>query len=457
MAKLGEGDNRWIVKEREDGANCNNWHWTTKNVSSHVNNALAEAVKDVDVFPSDGLLANCRIKSAESTGEATVNNRKGRTFIIYELEMKIKWEGEVLDADGKTIESSKGSINLPDVSAESLDDLEVEFQTNHRGSALSEAMRTQGARCVKAAVQNCIKGLQAEVTTNAAAQKPQPQSLPSHVTPSVAPPQPIKLPNKPIDVSDGAAAKPEPGLAGAAKFAQRPEPAPSKPAAKPAAAAADPSADDEDAPPPAMAAALAKLKKNMSETKRLRLSNLSICDVHLKPLLEALQHSQLCLEEIDLSFNKLTDAGVHLLLKAFSGGCAIELTKLYLGGNKVSVAGMALSQGLKQARPDLLVNWMLQLPNGKSMCSVGTVYGGSPAAKAGLLTGDSVIAFGPVQHEDYKGVSESVVPVVKAHVGKPIDVVVVRIAADSGQVQQVALTLTPQKWSGAGLLGCILK
>ena len=48
-------------------------------------------------------------------------------------------------------------------------------------------------------------------------------------------------------------------------------------------------------------------------------------------------------------------------------------------------------------------------------------------------------------------------PVVKASVGKHIDVVVVRIAAESGQVQQVSLSLTPQKWSGAGLLGCILK
>ena len=167
------------------------------------------------------------------------------------------------------------------------------------------------------------------------------------------------------------------------------------------------------------------------------------------------------LEELDLSFNRLTDAGVHLLLKALAGGCAIELSKLFLGGNKVSVAGMALSQNLKQTRPDLLVNWMLQLPNGKSMCAVGTVYAGSPAAKAGLMTGDSVIAFGAVQHEDYKGVSESIVPAVKASVGKPIDVVVVRIGTDTsgqaGQVQQVSLCLTPQKWSGAGLLGCILK
>ena len=27
MAKWGEGDPRWIVQEREDGTNLNDWHW----------------------------------------------------------------------------------------------------------------------------------------------------------------------------------------------------------------------------------------------------------------------------------------------------------------------------------------------------------------------------------------------------------------------------------------------
>jgi hypothetical protein len=27
MAKLGETDPRWIVAERTDGTNVNNWHW----------------------------------------------------------------------------------------------------------------------------------------------------------------------------------------------------------------------------------------------------------------------------------------------------------------------------------------------------------------------------------------------------------------------------------------------
>ena len=146
---------------------------------------------------------------------------------------------------------------------------------------------------------------------------------------------------------------------------------------------------------------------------------------------------------------------MHVLVKAFHSGVALELSRLYLGGNRVSTAGMALSQHIKQARPDLLVDWKIQLREGKSMCTVGTVYQSSPANRAGLQTGDSIVAFGPVQAAEYKGVSESIVPLVKASVNRPIDVVVVRLG--DGQVKHMALTLTPQQWSGAGLLGCILK
>ena len=32
MAKWGEGDERWIVQERNDGANVNGWHWQERNM-----------------------------------------------------------------------------------------------------------------------------------------------------------------------------------------------------------------------------------------------------------------------------------------------------------------------------------------------------------------------------------------------------------------------------------------
>jgi hypothetical protein len=33
MAKWGEGDPRWIVEERADATNVNNWHWSEKNAN----------------------------------------------------------------------------------------------------------------------------------------------------------------------------------------------------------------------------------------------------------------------------------------------------------------------------------------------------------------------------------------------------------------------------------------
>jgi len=33
MAKWGQGDPRWIVEERPDATNVNNWHWSEKDAS----------------------------------------------------------------------------------------------------------------------------------------------------------------------------------------------------------------------------------------------------------------------------------------------------------------------------------------------------------------------------------------------------------------------------------------
>ena len=36
MAKWGEGDPRWIVEDRPDATNVNNWHWSEKNATKWV-------------------------------------------------------------------------------------------------------------------------------------------------------------------------------------------------------------------------------------------------------------------------------------------------------------------------------------------------------------------------------------------------------------------------------------
>jgi len=52
-------------------------------------------------------------------------------------------------------------------------------------------------------------------------------------------------------------------------------------------------------------------------------------------------------------------------------------------------------------------------------------------------------------------VAESIAPIVKVSLGKPIDLVVARETA-AGTLQ-LRVALSPRKWAGQGLLGCRLK
>ncbi|QQP58081.1 Activator of 90 kDa heat shock protein ATPase -like protein 1 [Caligus rogercresseyi] len=77
MAKWGEGDPRWIVEERPDATNVNNWHWTEKNADSWSKGKLESLFKGLRVEePSLGVATITEIESLE--GEARVNNRKSK-------------------------------------------------------------------------------------------------------------------------------------------------------------------------------------------------------------------------------------------------------------------------------------------------------------------------------------------------------------------------------------------
>lgn len=43
MAKVGEGDPRWIVTGREDGKNVNNWHWYVINKNMSITHSTRHA------------------------------------------------------------------------------------------------------------------------------------------------------------------------------------------------------------------------------------------------------------------------------------------------------------------------------------------------------------------------------------------------------------------------------
>ncbi|XP_051806879.1 26S proteasome non-ATPase regulatory subunit 9 isoform X2 [Acanthochromis polyacanthus] len=78
---------------------------------------------------------------------------------------------------------------------------------------------------------------------------------------------------------------------------------------------------------------------------------------------------------------------------------------------------------------------------------VDAVTDGSPASGAGLRVGDEVIEFGSVNSANFQNL-QNIASVVQHSEGKPLRVTVIRVG------QKVQMNLTPQRWSGRGLLGC---
>ena len=163
MAALNERDGRWIVQERADGANCNNWHWTFKDVTARTKAALAERLKAVEFPPG---LEGCRVTSCTATGECSVSNRKGRLFLTYELDVIIAlvWAAQGDLNCGDTAEgTSEASLRFPDVSATEIDDLQCELESRSSPAALPEAVRAQAVPFVTQRLRQVILSLQEEL------------------------------------------------------------------------------------------------------------------------------------------------------------------------------------------------------------------------------------------------------------------------------------------------------
>eukprot|EP00171_Calliarthron_tuberculosum_P019941 IDg19941t1 len=94
MAKKGEGDPRWVVRERQDGTNCGKWHWEDKNVSKWAHERIKELLKPelVSVAPKPGTHEGVMLSEISSVeGDATLYNRKGVLKVLYDLKVSGKW------------------------------------------------------------------------------------------------------------------------------------------------------------------------------------------------------------------------------------------------------------------------------------------------------------------------------------------------------------------------------
>ncbi|KAK0098462.1 hypothetical protein PV326_008060 [Microctonus aethiopoides] len=119
MAKWGEGDPRWIVEERPDATNVNNWHWTEKNACAWSQDKIKELFNDLEIGENDLCCKVTEIETCE--GEAVVNNRKGKLIFFYEWNIVLKW----VSVKSNEIE---GKITIPNLSEENdISEVDVEF------------------------------------------------------------------------------------------------------------------------------------------------------------------------------------------------------------------------------------------------------------------------------------------------------------------------------------------
>ncbi|EPS71645.1 hypothetical protein M569_03115 [Genlisea aurea] len=135
MAKLGEGDKRWIVEDRADGTNVHNWHWAETDCLDWSRKFLSNLLADKVVLSGEGNLF-IRIKKIEKLdGEAYVNVRKGKIIPGYELNLVISYEAEAKESvGGEVILSTEGSVEVPYISDENAgEDPEIRITIKDEG------------------------------------------------------------------------------------------------------------------------------------------------------------------------------------------------------------------------------------------------------------------------------------------------------------------------------------
>lgn len=105
MALKGEGDPRWVVRERNDGRNVNGWHWEDRDVTDWAKSRLKHLLTlptCQSASPPPGV-ASTSVESVD--GDATLYNRKGVLKVLYDLKIAGRWaslhEDEALRTKGE--------------------------------------------------------------------------------------------------------------------------------------------------------------------------------------------------------------------------------------------------------------------------------------------------------------------------------------------------------------------
>ncbi|XP_043962980.1 activator of 90 kDa heat shock protein ATPase homolog 1-like isoform X2 [Gambusia affinis] len=158
MAKWGEGDPRWIVEERADATNVNNWHWTERDVTAWSSNRLRQLLLGVRVEGSEGVCEVTEVSRLD--GEASINNRKGKLFFFYEFQLRANWLGT--SCSGLKY---RGTVDVPNLSDENDEDdldISVSLCKDQPSTPLLDLMKSSGGTEVRRVLGQYVRDLKSD-------------------------------------------------------------------------------------------------------------------------------------------------------------------------------------------------------------------------------------------------------------------------------------------------------
>ncbi|XP_034383318.1 activator of 90 kDa heat shock protein ATPase homolog 1a isoform X2 [Cyclopterus lumpus] len=158
MAKWGEGDPRWIVEQRVDGTNVNNWHWTERDVSSWSSVLLRELLLGVSLEGPEGVVQLTEVTKVE--GESSINNRRGKLFFFYEWQLRASWLGTT--SGGVKFRGTVDVSNLSDENDMEDLDISVSLCKDQPDTPLLDLMKKCGVQEVRRALGEFVLQLKSE-------------------------------------------------------------------------------------------------------------------------------------------------------------------------------------------------------------------------------------------------------------------------------------------------------
>ncbi|CAM4821107.1 unnamed protein product [Rotaria magnacalcarata] len=132
MAEWGKGDPRWIVEDRPDATNPNNWHWKEKNATQWSKDKFNE------------LLIGLNIENEEYTCEI-----KELKNVLYEWYIQGKWEGSSRTRENPT--KYEGSLDISNLSDENeIYEVNITFSLDKsKGEKLKGLMKSHGESIIR--------------------------------------------------------------------------------------------------------------------------------------------------------------------------------------------------------------------------------------------------------------------------------------------------------------------